>query len=209
MKLTSPSFKEQEAIPEEYALCAPRPDAHITLAPNRNPTLAWSDAPPNTESLVLICYDTDAPTKNAPINREEQELTLDTHRTNFYHWVLVDIPPTLTTLRAGEFSEGFTRHAKQGPDAKYGTRQGLNHYTEWFAGDPEMEGQYFGYDGPCPPWNDTIPHRYVFTLYALDIARCPVEGEFRARDVLAAIEGHVLAKASVTGTYSLNRKLRH
>ena len=51
-----------------------------------------------------------------------------------------------------------------------GARQGINDYTGWFAGDKDMAGNYFGYDGPCPPWNDEIPHRYVFTLYALDVA---------------------------------------
>ena len=40
----------------------------------------------------------------------------------------------------------------------------------WFASDKDMAGDYHGYDGPCPPWNDEIPHRYVFTVYALDVA---------------------------------------
>jgi phosphatidylethanolamine-binding protein (PEBP) family uncharacterized protein len=47
-------------------------------------------------------------------------------------------------------------------------------------------------------------HHYVFTLYALDVERCPVEGEFTGPTVLQAIDGHILAKASLTGTYSLN-----
>ena len=67
-----------------------------------------------------------------------------------------------------------------------------------------MAGRYFGYDGPCPPWNDTIVHHYIFTLYALDVERCPVEGEFTGPEVLAAIAGHVLDQASFTATYSLN-----
>ena len=67
-----------------------------------------------------------------------------------------------------------------------------------------MKGHYFGYDGPCPPWNDSIRHRYVFTLFALDIARLAVDGAFTGQQVRAAIAGHVLAQASLTGTYSLN-----
>lgn len=47
-------------------------------------------------------------------------------------------------------------------------------------------------------------HHYVFTLYALDVARCQVEGVFRGPDVLKAIEGHVLGKATLCGLYSLN-----
>ena len=47
-------------------------------------------------------------------------------------------------------------------------------------------------------------HHYVFTLFALGVERCPVEGVFGGGQVLEAIEPHVLASASVTGTYSLN-----
>jgi Raf kinase inhibitor-like YbhB/YbcL family protein len=67
-----------------------------------------------------------------------------------------------------------------------------------------MKGDYHGYDGPCPPWNDEIVHHYVFTLYALDVARCTLDGRFTGQDVRAAIAGHVLAEARLTGTYSLN-----
>jgi Raf kinase inhibitor-like YbhB/YbcL family protein len=70
-----------------------------------------------------------------------------------------------------------------------------------------MKGDYHGYDGPCPPWNDEILHHYVFTLYALDVARCAVEGRFTGADARAAIAGHVLAEAKLTGTYSLNPAL--
>ena len=71
-----------------------------------------------------------------------------------------------------------------------------------------MCGDYFGYDGPCPPWNDEIPHRYVFTLYALDIAHCLVEGKFTGQQVREAIKGHILAKAGITGIYTLNPSVR-
>ena len=67
-----------------------------------------------------------------------------------------------------------------------------------------MSGNYFGYDGPCPPWNDTIPHHYVFTLYALDLDKCPVSGTFRGPEVLGAIRGHVLGQTTWSGVYSLN-----
>ena len=59
-----------------------------------------------------------------------------------------------------------------------GTRQGINDYTGWFAGDKDMAGNYFGYDGPCPPWNDEILHHYVFTVYALDVPRLDIAGDF-------------------------------
>ena len=50
-------------------------------------------------------------------------------------------------------------------------------------------------------------HRYVFTLYALDVPRVPLEGKFTGPDVLKAIEGHVIAKAQLTGAYTLNPRL--
>ena len=86
-------------------------------------------------------------------------------------------------------------------------RQGINDYTGWFADDHDMNGDYFGYDGPCPPWNDSIVHHYAFTLYALDVERVAVDGKFTGPDVLKAIDGHALAKATITGTYTLNPRL--
>jgi Raf kinase inhibitor-like YbhB/YbcL family protein len=82
--------------------------------------------------------------------------------------------------------------------------QGLNDYTGWFAGDAEMSGQYHGYDGPCPPWNDERMHHYVFTVYALDSAQLELPAQFDADQLLSAMAPHVLAKASLTGRYTLN-----
>lgn len=70
-----------------------------------------------------------------------------------------------------------------------------------------MAGDWFGWEGPCSPWNDEREHRYVFTLYATDLPRCPVSGRFTAAGVLKAIEGHVLDRATLTGTYSLNPRM--
>ena len=70
-----------------------------------------------------------------------------------------------------------------------------------------MGGNYFGYDGPCPPWNDEILHHYVFTVYALDVPKLAVSGDFACRDALKAMEGHILDRAVLTGTYTLNPKL--
>ena len=125
-------------------------------------------------------------------------------RVDFNHWELVDLKPEGSHIREGVFSSGVTARGKKGPEGPRGTRQGLNNYTDWFASDKDMSGDYFGYDGPCPPWNDSIVHHYVFTLYALGVERCPVEGRFGGPEVLKAIEGHVLGVAKLTGAYSLN-----
>lgn len=204
MKLTSESFGNNQRIPAEFAFCAPDPKTHATLSKNLNPQLAWSDVPKGTQSLVLICHDYDVPSKGDDVNQEGKTIPASLPRVDFYHWVLVDLDPQGGPIKAGEFSNGVSARGKMGPEGPRGTRQGINDYTGWFASDKEMSGNYFGYDGPCPPWNDTIPHHYVFTLYALDVAKCGVTGTFKGPDVLAAIRGHVLGQAALTGVYSLN-----
>jgi Raf kinase inhibitor-like YbhB/YbcL family protein len=207
MKLSSSSFADNQRIPGAYAFAVPHAKDHVALSSNRNPQLAWSGAPAGTKSYALICHDYDVPSKGDDVNKEGRSVPASLPRVDFYHWVLVDLPPGVIAIAEGEFSDGVTARGKPGPDAKHGARQGLNDYTGWFAGDKDMGGNYFGYDGPCPPWNDEILHHYVFMLYALDFARCPVSGTFTGGDVLKAIEGHVLAKASLSATYTLNPKL--
>jgi len=85
-------------------------------------------------------------------------------RVDFYHWVLIDLPTDKMEIAEGEYSCEVTPRGKGGPLAPNDTRQGVNDFTNWFAADHDMSGDYFGYDGPCPPWNDSILHRYVFTV---------------------------------------------
>jgi phosphatidylethanolamine-binding protein (PEBP) family uncharacterized protein len=88
-----------------------------------------------------------------------------------------------------------------------GARHGLNDYTGWFAGHAEMAGNYFGYDGPFPPWNDSLVHHYVFTLYAVAVPRLPLEGVFNGHQVREQLAGRVLGEATFSGTYTLNARL--
>lgn len=208
MKLTSNSFLDGARIPEAFAFGKLDPKTHIALSQNRNPDLAWADVPSGTRSLALICRDYDVPSRPDDVNQEGRVIPASLPRVEFYHWVLVDLDPKSGPIRPGEFSDGVTARGKKGPDGPRATRQGSNDYTTWFASDKDMAGEDFGYDGPCPPWNDTIVHHYVFTLYALDLDRCPVTGVFKGSDVLAAIQGHVLAEAEITGIYSLNPKAK-
>ena len=67
-----------------------------------------------------------------------------------------------------------------------------------------MGGTYKGYDGPCPPWNDELLHHYTFTVYALDVDKLPVDGDFTVSQVKEAMAGHILAEASLMGTYTNN-----
>ena len=204
MKLWSDSFTDNAAIPESLAFGKMDPNTHVALSDNRNPHLAWSDLPEGTRSLALICHDPDVPSVGDDVNQEGRTVPSSLPRVDFYHWVLVDLAPGTAEIAEGSFSAEVTAGGKAGPEGPAGTRQGVNNYTDWFAGTDGMSGDYFGYDGPGPPWNDERLHHYVFTLYALDVERCGVDGRFGGPEVLAALEGHVLASASITGTYTLN-----
>jgi len=208
MKLESRSITDGRPIPEQYAFGKIHPNDRVALTDNRNPQLEWSDAPAGTKSFALICVDPDVPSKPDDVNKPDREVPDDLPRTDFHHWVMVDIPPDCNGIKAGSCSDGVTARGKREPAGPEHSRQGINNYTDWFQGDEDMEGQYFGYDGPCPPWNDSIVHHYHFRLFALDLDRVPVDGAFTGPEVLKAIEGHVLAEAEITGTYTLNPRLK-
>ncbi len=93
------------------------------------------------------------------------------------HWVFYDLPPTLTGLAQGI-------EPVEHPDV--GGVQGKNDFGR------------LGYGGPCPP---SGTHRYFFKLYALDTALNLPPGQTKSQ-VIKAMEGHVLAEASLVGTYS-------
>ena len=210
MKLWSDSWANGERIPERYA--AGRLVAEgATFADNVSPHLAWSDLPDGTRSLALICHDFDVPSKGDDVNQAGREVPADLPRVDFFHWLLVDLPPSASSIAAGAFSQGFTVRGKPGPAVEVAgfamARHGINDYTGWFAGNAEMAGDYYGYDGPFPPWNDSLIHHYVFTLYALDVARAPIEGRFAGAALRQAIYPHVLGAATHSGTYTLNRRL--
>lgn len=207
MRLWSNSWINGERIPPRCA--AGRPDAAggATFSDNLNPHLAWSEVPAGTQSLALICHDFDVPSKGDDVNQPGREVPADLPRVDFFHWVMVELPPTLTEIAEGEFSRGFTARGKSGPATLHGARHGLNDFTGWFAGDAERAGNYYGYDGPFPPFNDSLIHHYVFTVYALAIARVPVTGAFTGAQVRQAIHPHVLAEATHSGTYTLNQRL--
>lgn len=102
-------------------------------------------------------------------------------RMTYVHWVLYDMPAAATGL-----PEGATGAAL--PD---GAREGLN---DW---------RRPGYGGPCPPVGR---HRYFFKLFALDtrLTHLP-RGHATKLDVETAMEGHVLARAELIGTYQKER----
>ena len=207
MKLWSLSWANGDRIGARYAAGRLDAQGQAVFSDNVNPHLAWSEVPAGARSLVLICHDFDVPSRPDDVNRPDREIPSDLPRVDFFHWLLVDLPPTLTQIAEGEFSRGFTPRGKPGPASLHGARQGLNDYTGWFASDATMAGRYFGYDGPFPPFNDSLVHHYVFTLYAVDFVRAPLEGPFTGGELRQALAGHVLDAATYSGTYTLNPRL--
>ena len=208
MRLMTTAFADGQRIPAEFAFCVFDSKTHVRLSDNLNPDFAWSDMPAEAKSLALICHDPDVPSRGDDVNKEGRTVPASLPRVDFYHWALVDLPANTLPIGRGEFSRGVTARGKPGPAAPRGARQGLNDYTGWFGGDKDMGGNYFGYDGPCPPWNDQLRHRYVFTLYALDVARLVLQGNFTGAEAVAAIKGHAMAQASISGVYTLNPAVR-
>jgi Raf kinase inhibitor-like YbhB/YbcL family protein len=202
MKLTIPSFENGAPIPAEFAMGIPAADAPATFGPNRSPHITWRDAPPGTQSFALICIDRDAPSVRDDANQPDRTVPHDLPRADFYHWVLTDIPAGVRELPAGCDCEGVTPRGKEVGRTPYGVR-GINSYTSWFAGEPSLEGDYGGYDGPFPPWNDERVHHYHFTLYALDVPTLSLSGAFDGADALVAMRGHVLAQDEWVGTYAI------
>ncbi len=207
MKLSSTAFSNNSRIPGEFAFGVMDQAKHVALSDNRNPPLKWTDVPAGTRSFALCCIDTDVPTRPDDVNQEGRSVPADLPRTEFVHWLIADIPASFRGFTAGSCSDGITAGGKRAPSGPADSVQGVNDYTSWFANDPDMTGTYLGYDGPCPPWNDSLVHHYHFTLYALDRDSLGLASGFSLNELRQALLGRVLAQASLTGTYSLNPAL--
>ncbi len=206
MELMSASFDDGTKIPERLALAAPADPGPVAFSGNRNPHLAWSGAPHAARSFVVTCIDHDCPSAPDDVNVADREVPASLPRVDFTHWLLADIPSAETVIEEGSHSNGVTPRGKAANAAPLGVH-GQNDYTLWFSEDPDLAGQWNGYDGSAPPWNDSIVHRYEFTVYALDTDVLGLEPGF-VRDALeAAMEGHVIASASIVGLYASNPRL--
>jgi Raf kinase inhibitor-like YbhB/YbcL family protein len=200
------SWNNGASIPARFAFGQPGKDNPFAPSDNLSPAIRWSNAPAGTKSFAIICHDPDVPSSGEDVNQKGKVVPADLPRVNFFHWVLVDISADLSGLKEGAASRGITPRGKEAGKTQYGVT-GKNDFTGWFAGDPDMEGIYGGYDGPCPPWNDSIVHHYHFEVFALDIETLGLQGAFTGQDALEAMKGHILASASHMGTYSMNPEI--
>lgn len=206
MDLRSHDLHDKQPIPVTHAFGQPGNDEPMVLSDNISPHLSWSNFPSETRSFALICMDPDVPSVADDVNQHGRVIPQSLPRVDFCHWVMIDIPTEITELATGACSNGVTIGGKTNPPGPQGSRQGLNDYTQFMAGNPDMAGQYFGYDGPCPPWNDERLHHYIFTIYALDIDRLSLPEPFTGHQALEAISAHILDQASLCGAYKLFQK---
>jgi Raf kinase inhibitor-like YbhB/YbcL family protein len=205
LKVKIDSFKDSKTMPNKHAFCVPAAQGHTTGGPNISPAISWSKGPAGTKSYAIILHDTDAPAEQREkINKEGETLTSAVPRRNFFHWILVDVPANVTSLAEGAESNARVPKGKPATPAAGGGVRGLNDFTKVMAANEAMKGQYYGYDGPCPPWNDENVHHYHFTVYALSVPTLNLGKDFDAAAAMAALKDKVLAKGEVLSLYTQN-----
>jgi Raf kinase inhibitor-like YbhB/YbcL family protein len=148
-ELLSPEFKNGQAIPRKFTCDGS----------DVSPKLVWKDAPAGTASFVLLVNDPDAPVGD------------------WVHWVIYNIPASLTHLEEGIPAEKVLAD---------GSLQGRNSWHQ------------VRYGGPCPPGGT---HRYFFKLFALD-RLLKLDAGAERQEVLRAMQGHILAQAQLIGVYT-------
>ena len=148
LKISSSAFDEIGIIPAKYTC-----DTE-----NVSPPLTWTKGPKKTMTYVLICDDPDAPSKT------------------WVHWVLFNIPSSLTSL-----SENLPKEKK----ILTGAVQGKNDFGT------------VGYSGPCPP---SGIHRYYFKIYALD-CELTLDSDAEKANIEDAMKDHILAAGILVGKY--------
>lgn len=150
-QLSSPAFANQQTIPDKYT-------CH---GAGVSPPLRWQGTPAGTRSFALILHDPDAPAPGG-----------------FTHWVLYNLPASLTEIPSGTYTE-----------AKFplGGLEGDNGRGE------------LGFTPSCPP--PGAPHHYTFTLYAVSVPSLGLAAGAAREDVLRALQGKIVAQTQLVGVY--------
>ena len=157
VEITSTSIQEGATIDSQFVFTG-------CGGENVSPQLAWRNAPAGTKSIAITCFDPDAPTGSG-----------------YWHWVVFDVPASVTRLEAGAGGSG----------APGGGRTGYNDFG------------VNTYAGPCPPKDDE-PHHYIFTVYALDVPKLDGAGQGTTGATLVFLmRGHVLAMGRISGRFGV------
>jgi hypothetical protein len=163
-ELHSPDMKPDQPMPTRYVF-----NGMGCKGENLSPPLSWSDPPQGTKSFALMVHDPDAPTGGAGI----------------WHWVIVNLPATVTSLEAGAGNADGTKLPE-------GSRQIANDYIG-LTGNP-------GWGGPCPPKGNAA-HHYNFTLYALKVDKLDLPPAATASQAGFFINRNAIDKAQLSISY--------
>lgn len=205
LKVSVEGVESGKMIPSKHAFCVPAAQGHVGPGSNISPRTSWSKGPSGTKSYAVILHDTDSPAEQREkMNKEGEVVSSTVPRRNFYHWVLVDIPANVTSIAEGAESNARVPRGKPATPAAAGGVRGLNDFTKVLAANEAMKGKYYGYDGPCPPWNDENVHHYHFTVYALSVPTLNLGNEFDAAATMAAIKDKTIAQGELLGVYVTN-----
>ncbi|MFI6518506.1 YbhB/YbcL family Raf kinase inhibitor-like protein [Spirillospora sp. NPDC050679] len=152
--LTSTDMAEGETLSEKHVF-----DDWGFSGQNLSPQLAWSGFPAETKSFAVTCHDPDAPTGSG-----------------FWHWILFDVPATVTELPTGAGSE----------DGGIGVQARTDYGIKAFG-------------GAAPPPGS--PHRYVFAVHALDVETLGIDSDTMPGAAGFNIVAHTIARATLVPVY--------
>lgn len=158
-RITSEEFLDRKRLPQHVA-------SEGAGGSNLSPHLSWYGFPEETRSFVVSMYDPDAPTPSG-----------------FWHWMVKDIPATVTELPSGAGSAGDS-------SLPAGARHVPNDARERH------------YDGPAPP-PGAGRHRYYIAVHALDVDSLPIDDDATPAYLNLTLLGHTLARAVIVPWYEI------
>ena len=145
-----------------FDLGKPIPKKYTDDGEDLSPPLTWKHVPAEAVSLAVVCDDPDAPSEQP-----------------WVHWVIYNIPATMTALPEGASSIKAKKLAE-------------------FAVEGKNSWGKIGYQGPAPPRGET--HHYHFKVYALD-AKLGIKAGATKERLLSVMTGHILAEGKAVGRY--------